>query len=285
MPPRAIWKGHLRLSLVTIGVRLHNATSSASRISFNQLHKECHHRLRQQMICPEHGPVDRSEIVKGYEYEKGRYVIVEQSDIDAVKLETTKVIEITQFVDPGELNPIFFGSPYYLAPDGKVNEEAFRVMREAMTHTGKVGIGRLVLAGREHIIALRVEGRGFVLTTLRSDEEVRGAEPYFEDIEDGQVDETKLKLAEQLIGMSESPLDTSQFKDRYQQALLEIIKTRLEGEEPAVAEEAEVGPSLNFMDALKSSLEASETRKKVSRKKPPARSKSAAARKKKKKKA
>ena len=167
MPPRATWKGHLKLSLVTIAVRVYNATSSAGRIMLNQLHKDCNCRLKQQMVCPIHGNVERGDIVKGYEYEKDRYVVIDPEDLERVQVETTKAIEITSFVDPGELDPIYLNAPYYLAPDGPVAEGAFRVIREAMLKTGKVGIGRFVIGGREHFVALDVKDRGLVMTTLR----------------------------------------------------------------------------------------------------------------------
>ncbi|MHC4415959.1 MAG: non-homologous end joining protein Ku [Planctomycetota bacterium] len=285
MPPRATWKGHLKLSLVTIAVRVYNATSSTGRITLNQLHKGCHHRLRQQMVCPAHGNVDRSEIVKGYQYEKDRYVVIDQSDLERIQLETTKAIEIIQFIDPSELEPIYLDAPYYLAPDGPVAEESFRVIREAMGKAGKVGIGRFIIGGREHIVALQVQDRGLVLTTLRSAEEVRSAGPYFEEIPNGEVEKSQLKLAEQLVESMTAPLDTARFKDRYQEALLEIVKAKIEGTEPVIVQASEPDKAFNFMEALRASVAegtAAKATVKAPRKKPPAKSVRPAARKRKK---
>lgn len=257
MPPRASWKGNLRLSLVTLPVRLYNAISSTARISLNQLHRETHRRLRQQMIEPELGPVDREDIVKGYEYEKGKYVVVDDSDLEQIRLETTKTIELTRFVDADEVDPLYFDSPYFVAPDGPVGQEAFRVLREAMRRENKIGIGRVVMSNREQIIAIAPHDRGMKLTTLHYASEVRSADNYFDDIEDGDVNEQHLKLAEQLIESSSGPFEPGEFNDRYQDALLEVIKAKLEGAEPVIPQEAETGRIINLMDALKQSVAAS----------------------------
>ena len=280
MPPRASWKGQLKLSLIAIPVRLHNATASTARVTLNQLHKDCHHRLKQKMVCPEHGDVERADIVKGYEYEKGKYVVVEESDLEKLNLETTKIVEIVQFADANELDPIYWNSPYYVAPDGPVADEAFRVIREAMDKAHKIGIGRVVMANKEHLVALKVEDAGFLLTTLRYAAEVRSPTAYFEDIQDGPIPKDQLKLAEQLIESKTAPLDTSQFTDRYQNALLDIIKAKIEGTEPVIVQQAEAGKVVNFMEALKKSVE--KAGKAKTKKKPPAKSVRKAAAKKKK---
>ena len=145
MPPRAMWTGQLRLSLVSFGVRLYAATESSSRVSMNQLHKDCNQRVRNQLVCPTHGPVGRDQLAKGYAYEKDSYVIIDQADIDGIKLPTTKHIEIVQFVDPEEIEPLYINAPYFLGPDGPVAEDPFRVIREAMAETGKVAIGKFVM--------------------------------------------------------------------------------------------------------------------------------------------
>ncbi len=276
MPPRASWKGQLKLSLIAIPVRLYNAVTSTAKVSLNQLHRDCHQRLRNNLNCPEHGDVPRSEVVKGYQYEKGKYVVIEESDLDQIRLETTKIVEIVQFVDAGELDPIYWNTPYYVAPDGPVAEEAFRVIREALQKTGKIGIGRVVMVGKEYVVALKVEDKGFMLTTLRYAAEIRSSASYFEEITEGAVPKDQLKLAEQLIESKSSPLDTAGFTDRYQEALLEVIKAKIDGSEPVLVQEAEAGKVLNFMEALKQSVAADV------KKKPPARSvKKTAARKKK----
>lgn len=265
MPPRASWTGHLRCSLVALPVRLYNATTSSNKIAFNQLHSKTHRRLKQQLVEPELGPVDRMDIIKGYEYEKEKYVIIDDADLEKVKLETTRIIELLQFIDGEELDPLYLDNPYYVAPDGPVAEEAFRIMREAMRNKNRVGIGRVVMSGREHIVAMRVQDRGFVLTTLRYASEVRGSATYFEDIRNGDVNKAQLQLAEQLIDGMSAPFDPSQFNDRYQDALMEIIKAKIEGAEPVVAQEVEVGKVINLMEALKKSIAAAP-------KKPPAKS-------------
>jgi DNA end-binding protein Ku len=268
MPPRATWKGHLKLSLVNVPVRVYNATTSSARIGLNQLHKDCHQRLRQRMVCPEHGEVEAADIVKGYEFDKGRYVIVDPEDLEKIRLESTRSIEVTQFVAPEELQAIFLDAPYYIAPDGRVAEEAFQVIREAMRRAGRVAIGRFVLGGREHLVALQVEGRGLRMTTLRAENEVHQPEPFFADMVEGEINQKHLELAEQLIRAAEAPLDTSHFRDRYQDSLLAIIKAKVEGQAPAVVEEAAAPPSLSFMDALKASVDAAEEEQ--AHKKPPA---------------
>ncbi|MBV8414692.1 MAG: Ku protein, partial [Verrucomicrobia bacterium] len=157
MALRASWSGYLKLSLVTIPIRMYNAIGSSSRVSLNQLHKNCRHRVRQQLVCPEHGKLERDDIVRGYEYEKDKYIVIDESDLEKIKLETTKTIDLTQFVEAGEVDPMFFDKPYYVAPDGPMAEDAFRVVREAMRKSNKMGIGRVVMSGREHVIALRVQ--------------------------------------------------------------------------------------------------------------------------------
>lgn len=264
MPPRASWKGQIKISLVSIPVCLYNAVSSSSRISMNQLHKGCHRRLKQQMLCPEHGAVERGEIVKGYEYEKDRYVIVEDADLDSIKLETTRTIELVQFIDESELDPLFLDAPYFVAPDGPVADEAFRVVLEALRRSGKVGIGRVVMHNREYTVAVKVQDRGLLLTTLRSADEVRHAEPYFEGIRSGEIPKDQLALAEQLIASKTSAFNPAEFRDRYQDALLDMIKAKIEGTPPVIVQEDEVGQVINLMEALKASLAES------TRKKPPA---------------
>ena len=265
MAPRASWTGYLRLSLVTIPVRLYNAISSTNKVSLNQLHKACNLRLRQQMVCPEHGKVEKEDIVKGYEFEKDRYVVVDDADLEKIRLETTKTIELIQFVDANELDPIYFNTSYYVAPDGPVAEEGFRIVREAMRQANKVAIGQVVISSKEQVVALKVQERGLMLNTLHYAEEVRNSATYFEEIKNGNVDKNQLALAEQLVNSYTVAFDPSKFADRYQNSLLEIIKGKIAGSEPVVAQRAEVGKVINLMDALKQSLAQS-----VVQKKPPA---------------
>lgn len=274
MPPRAMWTGQLRLSLVSFGVRLYAAAESARKVSMNQLHKGCNQRVRNQLVCPSHGPIARDQIAKGYEYEKDSYVIVEQSDIDAIKLPTTKHIEIVQFVDADEIGPQYFNAPYFLGPDGPVAEEAFRVIREAMARAGKVAIGKFVLHGREHVVAIQVQGKGFLMTTLRYASEVRSGEELFADVEDGKVDKEQIELAQTIMEGKIAPFDPSAFHDAYADAFFKVVKAKIEGETPVFVEEEERPRAFNFMEALKKSVDeagrgaaAKKTRKKAPAKK------------------
>ena len=288
MPPRPIWKGHLKLSLVSFAVRLHSATESSTKIRFNFLHRECGQRLKQQMICPVHGEIPRSEMVKGYEYEEDRYVVVEPEELKRLEAATSKTIEMDQFVDAAELEPIYLDRPYYLAPDGKVAQQPFQVIHEAMKRTKKVGIGRMVMHGSEHIVALQLEGKGFRLTTLNSADEIRKPQEYFEDIGDGKADAKQVNLAETLIDSITQPLDVREFRDRYQEALHKLVQAKIEGEdEPVIAEPADVAKTFNFMEALRASVGELEGKpaKNAKRKKPPAKSVQPAARRRKRRKA
>ena len=284
---RAIWKGHLRVSLISIPVAVHNAVSAQERISFNQLHKGCNLRLKQQMICPKHGNVERTDIVKGYEYDKDQYLLIDEEDLERLKQATSKTIEITQFISENELDPMYLDAPYYVLPDGPIGEQAYRVMREALAKTHKVGIGQFVMGQRTHVVALQAHDRGFLMTTLRAADEVRRPEEYFSDIANGEVPKSELKLATDLIGNFTEPLDTSEFKDRYQEGLKELISAKLAGKEPQIVEQPEVDRTLNFMKALEESLKAAKKRATAStKKKPMAKSlKTAAAAQKKRKKA
>jgi DNA end-binding protein Ku len=280
MAPRASWTGYLRLSLVTIPVRLYNALSSTNKVSLNQLHKSCHLRLRQQMVCPEHGKVEREDIVKGYEFEKDRYVVIEEEDLQKIRLETTKTIELIQFVDATEVDPIYLDTPYYVAPDGPVAEEAFRILGEAIRQANKIAIGQVVISSKEHVVAIQALDKGLILNTLRYAEEIRSSAAYFEDIKDGQVEKNQLALAQQLVDSLTSAFDPAKFKDRYQDSLLEVIKGKIAGSEPVVSRKVEMGKVINLMDALKQSLAQT-----VAQKKPPAASVKTVAKQKKTKKA
>jgi DNA end-binding protein Ku len=263
MALRASWSGYLKLSLVTIPIRMYNAIGSTSRVSLNQLHKNCRNRVRQQLVCPEHGKLEREDIVKGYEYEKDKYVVVDESDLEKVKLETNKTIDLIQFVGAEEVDPMFFDKPYYVAPDGPMAEDAFRVVREAMRKSNKIGIGRVVISGREHVIALRAYDKGFTLSTLHYANEIRQATPYFEEIRNGEVNKDQLALATQLVESNTAPFNPAQFTDRYEEALLEIIKAKIAGSEPVVVQQVESGKIIDLMSALQQSLAQSKSQKVV----------------------
>jgi DNA end-binding protein Ku len=266
MAPRTTWKGHLKLSLVSCPVRLYNAVSRSDRVSFHLLHKDTHNRIQMFPHDPELGKVDRSDLVKGYEYEKDQYVILTQEDFDKVQIDSSKAIVIEKFVDQKDVDSIYLDSPYYVAPDGPVAEETFRVLHEAMRQKKKVALSRVVLSSREHLIALSVRDRGFVVMTLRAANEVRDDKPYFEDIGEDEPDQEMLELAEALIDKKSGKFDPSEFRDRYQEALLEVVKAKVKGQEPVIAKAPERGKVVNLMDALKRSLDEGEARK------PPAKS-------------
>src|SRR5437870_5819802 len=195
-PARPYWTGYLKLSLVTIAVRLYTATSERDRVRFHQIHEPSGERVRQQLIVPGLGPVERDDIVKGFEYEKGRYVTVDPDDLKRLRLETTDTIDIVEFVE--EIDPIYFDSPYYLVPDGSVAEEGYRVIREALRHSGKIAVGQLVINGQERVIAIRPLGTGLFGNSLRYQDEIRQSEDYFRSIAEGGVDEDQLAIMEQI---------------------------------------------------------------------------------------
>jgi DNA end-binding protein Ku len=254
MPVRPSWSGNLKLSLITIPVRLYRAVSSTARTSLNMLHEGCNQRIHYQYTCPIHGEVEKEDIVKGYQYEKGKYVVLDEETLQSVKAPTSKTLEIVQFVSREELDPVYLETPYYLAPDGPVAEEAFRVLREAMEQSGKVAVGRVTMAGHEHIAAIMPEGKGLLLSTLHYGREVRSAAPYFTDIKEGEISREELDLARTLIESKSKPFDPDAFQDRYEEALSEAIQARIEGREPEVVEVEEPGKVIDFMEALKRSI-------------------------------
>lgn len=265
MAPRASWKGHLRLSLVSCPVRLYPATTTKDRIAFNQLHKDTHNRINMKPVDPEIGLVERSDLVRGYEYDDKQYVIIEDSDLEAVKIESNHTMNIEAFVDEDEIDLIYLDAPYYLAPDGALAEETFVVLREAMRRSGKVAIARLVLSSRERVVTIGARETGMFMCTLRNPNEVRGMSEYFGNIPIGDPDTEMLELAERLIEQKETKFDPKNYEDRYETALMAMIREKLKGHKPVVAAAPERGNVINLMDALKASLGQS---------KPPAESKS-----------
>lgn len=255
MPPRAYWKGHVRLSLVSFPVQLVPAIDTRDRVSFHRIHRPTGERVRNQTVVPDKGPVENDEIAKGYEYEKGRYVILEDDEVDKLKLESTHTLDIVQFVDLHEIDPVYYDKPYFVLPDGAFAEEAFRVVRDAMQETGKAALGQIVLSSRERIAAIRPCQRGMLLETLRYAEEVRDAARYFAEIGEGASEGDQLDLAKQLIKMKSAPFDAKKFKDHYQAALRDLVAAKLQGRAPAAPSEAGGGPKvINLMEALKRSL-------------------------------
>ena len=268
MAPRASWKGYLKLSLVSCPVRLYPATSASERISFNQLHKDTHNRINMKPVDPELGLVERSDLVKGYEYEDKKYIIIEDADLEAVKLESNHTMNIEAFVDEDEVDVIYQDAPYYLAPDGAMAEETFVVLREAMRKAGKLAIARLVLSSRERVVTIGARENGMFVCTLRNPNEVRGTAAYFDGIPEGKPDPEMLQLAEALIEQKTTDFDPEDYEDRYEVALMAMIKEKLKGHKPIIAAAPERGNVVNLMDALKASL---------GQAKPPAKSRSKAA--------
>jgi DNA end-binding protein Ku len=253
---RSSWKGYLRVSLVSCPVRLYTASTTAEKISFHNLAPGSMSRISMVPTDPTTGKaVPREELQKGYEFEKGRYVIVSEEELDNIQVESNKVIDVTHFVADTEVDPLYFDSPYWLAPDGKMANETFRVLAEAMRREGKAGIGRLVLSSRERPVLLSPRGKGMMIRTLRAPEEVRRETAYFEDIEEGKLDENAIKLAQQIVSQNTVEFDPKLFVDRYQEALTELIKAKIKGEKIITAEVAEPAPVVDLMAALKKSLE------------------------------
>jgi DNA end-binding protein Ku len=254
MATRPTWQGYLRLSLVSCPVALYTATSRAGEVHFNMLHKDTHNRIKMIATDPETGPVDRSEIVKGYEIEKGRYVVVTDEEIKNVRLETTRSIDIERFVDEEDIDRLYWNDPYFLAPDGDMAVEAFTVIREAMTKAGKVALGRLVMHQRERLLALEPRDKGILAYTIRNKREVRDAAEIFGAIPDSKPAPQMIEIAAKIIEQQEGPFDPSQFTDRYEDALRALIKEKEKGKTvtaPAAPKEAEV---VDLMEALKRSL-------------------------------
>ena len=254
MAPRASWKGHIRLSLVSCAVKMFPATSTSERISFNQLHKDTHNRINMKPVDPELGLVERSDLVRGYEYEDKQYIIIEDSDLEAVRIESNHTLNIEAFVDEREVDVIYQDAPYYLAPDGAMAEETFVVLREAMRKAGKVAIARLVLSSRERVVTIGARENGMFVTTLRNPNEVRGTAEYFGNVPVGKPDPEMLDLAQKLIEQKVTHFDPKAYEDRYEVALMAMIKEKLKGHKPIIAAAPERGNVINLMDALKASL-------------------------------
>jgi DNA end-binding protein Ku len=256
MAARANWKGYLKLSLVSCPVQLFPATTTKERVAFHLLHRETGNRLRRKLIDPDTDEtVESEDQVKGYQVGKNEYVIMEEEEIDSVAIESTHTIEIEAFVPRSEVDAAFLDSPYYLTPDGKMGEEAFAVIREAMREKDVVGLGRVVLYRRERPIMLEPRGKGLVATTLHYAYEVRDDADYFDDIGDVGVPEEMLDLASHIIGRKMSHFDPKRFEDRYQNALLDLIKAK-QAHEPIRQAAPAAKPSnvVSLMDALRRSI-------------------------------
>ncbi len=251
-PARPYWTGYLKLSLVTIAVRLYTASSERERVRFHQIHEPSGERVRQQLVVPGIGPVERDDIVKGFEYQKGHYVTVDPEDLKRLRLETTDTIDITEFVE--SVDPIYFDAPYYLVPDGNVAEEGYRVIRESLRQSGKIAVGQVVINGQERIIAIRPLGTGLLGNALRYQDEIRKPEDFFGSIAADNVDEDQLAIMEQIIARKTKAFDPGKFVDHYQAALRELIDEKLAGKVPVKPAEHRPAQVINLMEALKRSL-------------------------------
>ena len=263
MAARPTWKGYLKISLVNIPVRVFPATDAAATISFNQLHRECRTRIQQKRWCPTcEKEVPNTDLVKGYEFEKGKYVVLDEEDIAKVRPESTRVINIVQFADAKVIDPVYVERPYYLAPDGNVAAEAFAVMREGMA--GKAAVGKVALYGREYLVAIQPRDNGLVMYTLRHASEVR-AMAAIDELKSvpAKIKPDEVKLARQVISNFESEGDLTQYQDDYQNELRKMVDAKIAGEE-IVAPVDEAPPKVvNLMDALRQSLERVSATKKM----------------------
>ena len=251
---RPTWQGHLRLSLVTCPVALYTATNSGGEVHFNLINPETNNRIKMVTTDPDTGPIERSKLVKGYEVSKGEYILLTQDEINSVKLESTKTIDIERFVPAEDIDRLYWDSPYYLAPDGKLAQEAFAVIRDSMAQAGQIGIGRVVMSTRERIVALEPRGKGILVYTLRTDAEVRQPDEIFDGISDKPADPQMIAIAKKIIEQQEGPFDPSQFVDRYEEALKDLIKAKQKGHKVAKVAEPEDTNVVDLMAALRASL-------------------------------
>lgn len=279
---RPIWKGQLRLSLVSIPVELFTAARADAKPSFRQIHEPTGKPIHYEKVVAGVGPVDKDEIVKGFEYEKGDFVLLTDDEIDAVKLETRKTMELTQFVDAEEIDPIYYDKAYFVVPTDELAEDAFRVIRDALRQTKKVGIGQLAMRGKEYLAAVKPSGKGLVLETLHYKDEIRKADPYFSEISSKEAEPDLLEVATALIEKKTKQFDAGAFTDHYQEALHELIQRKMKNKGRKITADMDDEPArpsgsnvVDLMAALKESLEGGSkttARRKPAEKKPAAKS-------------
>jgi DNA end-binding protein Ku len=268
MAARPTWNGHLRLSLVSCPVALYTATSRAADVRFNMLHESTGNRIRMIPTDPDTGPVDREDIVKGYEIEKDQYVVVTDDEIAAVKLDTSDTLDIERFVDEADIDRLYWNDPYYLTPEGDMAVEAFGVIRDAMAKAGKIALGRLVMHQRERLMALEPRDRGILAYTLRSHDEVRDADDFFGDIPKTKADPEMVEIAAKIIAQKEGAFEPDTFRDRYEDALRKLIEAKRKGRKFKVAEPAKPAETGDLMEALRRSLGRPSERRKPAAKTP-----------------
>jgi DNA end-binding protein Ku len=277
---RPVWKGQLRLSLVSIPVEMFTATKSAGKPSFRQIHEPTGKPIHYEKVVDGVGAVDKDDIRKGFEYQKGDYVLLADDEIDAVKLETRKTLELVQFVDEDEIPPLYFDTPYYLTPSDELAEDAFRVVRDALRKAKKVGLGQLALRGKEYLVSIKPFGKGILLETLHYEEEIKKSDSFFSDIPAKSSDDDLLAVATALIEKKTDTFDIGKFKDHYNSALRELIQRKLKSKSGKIAVDEDEekrsrgGNVVDLMSALKKSLEggkaAAPTKKLATARKPAA---------------
>jgi DNA end-binding protein Ku len=257
MPARAYWSGRIRLALVSIPIHLFPATKSTGKISFNQVHKPSGKRIRYEKVVPGIGAVENEDIVKGFEVSKGKYVLLDDKELDEVKLEAKKSIDLVQFVEEDEIDSVFFEKPYFVVPDEENEDaaEAYVVLRDALKKSKKIGLGQIVVRGKGSIVAIKANGKGLMLETLRYADEIAKADAFFADLPKAQPDSELVGLAEELIERKTSKFDPKQFKDTYTVAVQELIDAKLEKRPPKEIEEPQHSAQvIDLMQALKRSV-------------------------------
>jgi DNA end-binding protein Ku len=260
-----VWTGQIRLALVALPVKLYSALDAREKISFNQIHEPSKQRIRYEKVAPGIGAVDKDEIVKGYEYQKGRYVLFSDEEFEALKVESKKTLDMIQFAPADSIDPLYFDKPYYALPDGKLADEPYRVVVEALKKTKTVGLGQITMRGRSYVAAVKPYENGLVVETVHYAEEVRSAKLFFDDLPQTKLDEDLVDLAQELINRKKAKFDPSKFEDEYAQALERLVKKKIERNGELVLEDQEE-PSpaygdnvVSLVDALKKSLAAKST--------------------------
>lgn len=269
MAARAYWQGQIRLALVSIPVEIYPATKSGASISFRQIHEPTGKPIKYEKVVPGIGPVDREDIIKGYELAKGNYVLLDDDEIEAVRVESKKTLELVQFVDAHEIDVFYFEKPYFVVPADDLAEEAYIVLREALRQARKVAIGQLSVRGRETLVSIKPCGRGMVLETLRYADEVREAQSYFRDIPDSKPEKELLELAKTLIDKKAAPFHAEDYRDRYVDALRSLIDKKAKSKGEKVLEDVDEpsrsgGNVIDLMAALKQSVEGDKPKKQAS---------------------
>ncbi len=259
-PARPVWTGQIRLALVALPVKLYSALDSREKIAFNQIHEPSKQRIKYEKVVPGIGPVDKDEIVKGYEVQKGRYVLFSDEEFEALKVDSKKTLDMIQFAPADTIDPIYFDKPYYALPDGKLADEPYRVVRDALRRTATIGLGQITMRGRSYIAAVKPYEDGILVQTVHYAEELRAAKGFFDEIPAGKSEPDLVDLAEELIKRKLAPFETSKFEDEYSQALERLIKKKIEREGETILEDQESaapdygGNVVSLVDALKKSL-------------------------------